>query len=285
MSSSCAVVLWVVGATATSAAEPPPAEDATRPSENELARRARDRAFKLLQEDRYPEAIEQLEAAYAAVPNPGFLLNIAIAHQKVGACGPALATLERFRSVCADDCPFAEEGRSKGSEIERSCRVRLRVESQPPGLSVRIDGVPQGRTPLLLERGPGAISVTTSSSTLRLDLKGGEDAWLQTVLQTQPPPPPRNGRAFRRGLGWGFVGLGGTGLILGSTFTALAVGSAQDRDAALEGGAPPGEVDALGARAERETAVAVVGLSLAALSAVTTLVLWTMDPEPAPPAP
>lgn len=260
----------------TAAASQPPSDP--EPDAAERARRLRDQAFELLARGRYEAAIQKLQSAYAEVPDPGFLLNIAIAEQRAGRCGRALETFDRFREACGPDCRYAREAQAKQAEIRQACLSTVVVRSQPGGLPVMIDGQAAGRTPLHLTRRPGPMRVETASAAAQIVLAGGDRAWIETLVAEPPPAPDRARPAFRRGLAWGTAGLGAFGLVLGSTFLGLSSASDGARDEARAAGAPPGEVRALGARHDRNVAVAVTGLTVATLSAVASgLLFWSAD--------
>ncbi len=267
-----------------SAGDGPPKEvtskEAPAPTENQRAqaRKLRDRAFARLADDDFAAGIEHLSSAHALVPNPGLLLNIAIAYRRWGGhCDDAFTALARFEASCGRDCEFAEAGRREREALDGACLGVLRLVAAPPAL-VFVDGRIAGRTPTEQRLRAGVYEVRTSSSApFSVEVTAGSRQTLLLTDVSAPPSPPRDLRA-RTAWTYALAGLAAGGVVVGATFTGLAVDTASSVDAAAEAGGSPEEVRALDAQQEREAATAVVGWTVAAASGAAALFLHLSRP-------
>jgi tetratricopeptide (TPR) repeat protein len=66
--------------------------------------------------ERYPEALAEFEAGYAALPLPGFLINIGQCHRRMGDLERARVAFDRFLDV-APDSPLAGQVRNLIHEL------------------------------------------------------------------------------------------------------------------------------------------------------------------------
>ncbi|MEM6369216.1 MAG: PEGA domain-containing protein [Myxococcota bacterium] len=277
-----AATLFVgVGLTASTpgialAQETPAATEAPEPAERRLARGLRDQAYADLARERYAEGIAKLEEAFAAVPNPGLLLNVAIAYRRWGEhCSESLQALERFDALCSDErCPFLEEGRTQRMLLESSCTGEIRVLSSPVRARIRLDASPRGATPLTLRLQPGRYTLTatvaeTGLQQVDLEVRPGQ---LQELRLLWPDPEPR--RPGRQAAGWASAGVAVTGLLVGAIFTGLAL----DSDSALSN-TPNPDADGLEARRDREWGAAAVGYGFAVGAGVTAAALLLGDED------
>ena len=211
-------------------------------SDRVQARALRDAAFEALGAGRFAEGIEGLEAAYALVPNPGLLLNIAIAQRKRGGhCRQAFEAQQRFEAACArfeegsgEPCPFAEEGETQRIALATACASQVRVSSAPERLPVFVDGSLAGHAPLSLRLPPGMHFVSTSSTGPRVEIALDEGRPMDILLAIPSPAPPER---LVRDLAWMGVGLGAAAMVTSAIATGFATetpgGGAQDRHVAL----------------------------------------------------
>lgn len=207
--------------------QPPESPPEPEPAERRLARTLRDQAYADLARERYAEGIAKLQEAYAAVPNPGLLLNVAIAYRRWGDhCTESLQALERFEAVCGvDDCAFHDEGRAQRVLLEASCTGEVRILSSPVRAQVQLDARPGGLTPLTLRLEPGPYTLTATAAdaaTRRVDLEV-RPGQLQEIRLVWPSPEKK--LSGRRRAAWAAVGVAASSLVVGGIFTGLAVDS------------------------------------------------------------
>jgi len=237
------------------------------------ARELRDEAYRRLLDEDYAGGIERLEAAYARVPNPGLLLNVVIAYRQwPGHCLEAYDAYERFEAACGPECTFRRDGAQQLAALDAKCQATVTFSAHRP-TPLFVDGKALGRTPRTVRLRPGPHEVQTSTgATFAVEIA---PETTQTVLVAQPQlvrdaSPPRAGRDA---VIYGLAGFGGAALVVGATFTGLAVDAASTLSAARDDGAPLEELDRLGERQDRDAAVAAVGWSVAAASGAAALVL------------
>lgn len=240
-----------------------------------MARTLRDQAYADLARERYAEGIAKLQEAYAAVPNPGLLLNVAIAYRRWGDhCAETLLALDRFDAVCSTpDCAFYEEGRAQRALLEASCTGEVRVRSSPLRARIHLGDRPAGLTPvtLRLEPGPYTLTATAAAETKQIDLnvRPGQIQEIRLVW-----PTPKVERLGRRAAAWTAVGVAATSLVVGGVFTGLAV------DSGSRVSDPPRDGRSrLEARRDREWGAAAVGYGFALSSGVLAAALLLTDPD------
>lgn len=249
------------------------------------ARSLRDQAYRLLLEDDYAGGIAKLEEAYERVPNPGLLLNVVIAYRRwPGHCEEAYAAYARFEAACGAECEFRRDGAQQLAALDAKCQAPVTFVSPTP-TEVFLDGKAVGRTPLTHRLRPGSHRVATSTGTpfaLAVEPERPQTVWLGPPALSAAPPPAAE-TPLRDAFTHGLLGLGSGALVVGATFTGLAVDSASTLSGARAAGAPPEEIRRLSERQDRDAAVAVVGWTLAATSGAAALMLWLTKPgEPEP---
>lgn len=267
----------------------------------ERAEALKKRAFRHVAEGSPARGIEDLEAAHALVPHPTLLFNIAVVYdQWPGHCTETLAAFERFFAACAR-CRTRETAEKRFARVQARCQVDVEIRSEPPGAEVRIGKEVVGSTPTKVRLAPGAYGVSVSktgfeSEARSLEVLAGRDRVLDIVLRPEPvaPPPtspsvstgpsPSTSQGARPGP-WvvGSFVAGGVGAVMGGVFSGLTV-DAVDRETELRrsGTATPGAVQSLRSEARTHHALAVTGFSLAAVGAVTGVILFFVEAQSAP---
>jgi tetratricopeptide (TPR) repeat protein len=129
---TCATLMVVMVALATSV----PAAAAGVEEQREARRnfQAGEAHFKA---GRYDEALAAYQEGYAAVPLPGFLINVAQCQRRLGDLAKARATYEKFLFV-APDSPLVPEVKKLIAELDQMLTADLAVEtptSPSPDLS------------------------------------------------------------------------------------------------------------------------------------------------------
>jgi tetratricopeptide (TPR) repeat protein len=107
-----ALVLSLVFALGRSGGAAPPSE------EERQARRAYRQAEQHFRGGLFAEALAQYQAGYDAFPLPGFLINIAQCHRRLGDLRKARATYRKFLMV-APESPHAAQVRGLVTELDR----------------------------------------------------------------------------------------------------------------------------------------------------------------------
>jgi hypothetical protein len=106
------------------------------------------RAYQLVNQGDFAESIVELEKAYRAVPNPGFLGNIALVYdQWKGHCREADAAFARFFKAC-ESCPFLPLAQEKYAQMKPRCEISVTIKTAPPGAALKIDGEDRGKAPI-----------------------------------------------------------------------------------------------------------------------------------------
>ncbi|MCA9542248.1 MAG: hypothetical protein KC620_25300, partial [Myxococcales bacterium] len=87
-------------------------------------------------------AAAEFAAAYAVVPEQGFLFNLGVAHAlRPETCGAAVEAFDRFLAACGD-CAQAADARVRRAEAASGCTGKLVVQVEPTGAEVRVNGAP-----------------------------------------------------------------------------------------------------------------------------------------------
>ncbi len=122
---------------------------AQTPSESQRkeARERFDRALKLFNAGDDGGALAEFERAYAIVPHPLVLFNIAGVH---AAMGRAVKSTDAYDKLLANpgSLSAAKVAEARTRRAEQAARVaRLEVKTNVPGASIEIDGVERGKSP------------------------------------------------------------------------------------------------------------------------------------------
>ncbi|MCC6899493.1 MAG: PEGA domain-containing protein [Polyangiaceae bacterium] len=128
---ACAIAL-ALSAAATSAG----AEDL-----RERARSHFDRATKLLAEEKYAEALKELEAAQTLHPHPSVLFNIGMVHASLGDPLAAAAALEQYLAEAGNTVSEDRRAETQRTLDALSARLAtLTLDVEPAGARVKLDG-------------------------------------------------------------------------------------------------------------------------------------------------
>ena len=238
----------------------------------------------------FAEAEASFRAAFAIIPNPVVLLGVAGALEGQGKVVEAVATLEQYLELNAEATDRAEvEARLSAL---RATPGHLTVRSTPEGASIELDGQDTGEvTPAEFDLPPGthafvlrAEGFEPSEQQVELGFAAREE--LAAELEASPEPEPEPVVADEEpveleepdgsdeaeeeddGPGtavWVTSGLAAAGLVGGTVlgFLALSEESSFDED--------PSEASA--DRGERYAIFADVAFGIAAVSAITAVVL------------
>lgn len=246
------------------------------------------KAFSLFERGDFGGGIEEMERAYALIPHPGFLLNIAVAYDRWdGHCAESLEAFERFFLEC-DRCALLAGATKKHVEVEKACRVPVRIESTPEGAHVAVDGTVRGQTPYETTLLPGEYAIVLDLSgherrTETLRVKKGEPMTLPLSLEKQAAPPPlppppivartEPARAGPSPVTWVAFGVGAAGLATGATFTVLTMQKLDAEEEARRAPRPKAEIESLQEEAKRNAVVAHVGYGVAVAGAAAGVIL------------
>ncbi len=271
-------------------------------------------AFRLFEQGDYAGGIEEMEAAHALLPHPGFLLNIAVAYERWGGrCVEALTALDRFDGLC-DRCELTEAGRRRRDSIEAVCATDVSVRSEPPGARLVLDGQKRVGT------APATVSILPGRHSIRAELDGyvpaeqsfevRQDAGPSLVLRLAPevfsspalappeqpailgierPPSaePNRGPAASGPSAWTVLalGVGAAGLGAGAYFTVTAFDRIDAEARGRRDGSELGELLELRSDAEAQAVAAHVGFGIGLLGVGIGLLSWLLDGPSSPPEP
>jgi hypothetical protein len=178
-------------------AAPSPKE--AKETSSELARaRALDReGVRAYKEERYNDAIRYFSEAFRLGGPATELWNIAKCHARLDQPEEAAGALEEYLAQPGLSASDRAEATQQLQDIKRR-RSTLTVASSPPGATVYVDGrrnAPAGTTPLSLEVGPGAHTVTIEHAgyephTKRVEASYGRAVIVDAQLTRGDSPPP-----------------------------------------------------------------------------------------------
>jgi tetratricopeptide (TPR) repeat protein len=283
----------------TARAQSAPASATAAPDANakkEAARRF-EHAIKLYEEGDYVLALAEFERVYELVPDYRVLYNIGQVSMQLGRYARALRTLREYVSRGGNELPSDRRNAVQADLASLEARTAtVKLDVQPAGTEVSIDGAVVGKSPLLEplvvdvgERRVQARATGYVTIGQTLTLAGGD--WRQITLKLEPEPtvvaqplpqPSRQAPAptVRSGSavpekksGWLWVGWGATGVLAASSAVSAVLGAsaASDLDE-LRGtrGATRDDLDDATARAEtRLLAADILGAAAVATGAVT----------------
>jgi hypothetical protein len=169
---AAAVVFALVSAGARATALAGPAES------ERSARRAFQEGESHFKAGRFAPALERYQAGYDELPLPGFLINIAQCHRRLGELAKARATYQKFVMV-APDSPHVSEVQALIAELDK--------------LIADLDGPKEGATP----RTDSTSSASSGPAVLALAAPFSPDG-KTSILSSPGTPPTEVDRPVRR---------------------------------------------------------------------------------------
>jgi hypothetical protein len=289
------LLLAPFAAHAQSAPESAPTSAAKAPDANakkEAARRF-EHAIKLYEDSDYVLALAEFERVYELVPDYRVLYNIGQVNIQLGRYARALRMLREYVTRGGNELPTDRRSAVQADLAFLEARTAtVKVDVQPEGAEVSIDGAVVGNAPLgepivvdVGERKVQARSTGYITVGQTLTLAGGD--WRQITLKLEPEPVaiatpgPDTGkkpsrpvaRAPEKKSPWVWVGWGTTGALAVSSGVSAVLGvSAKSKLDELRdtGGATHAELDDAKSRAETRLLVAdILGAAAVATGAVT----------------
>lgn len=200
---------------------------------------------------KYDTGCPALAESYRLDPLPGALFTLAECEAKWGKLATALA---HYRDYLSRVQGMSRAGQAKQRQrvgvaeaqveaLERQApRLVLRlVEAPPPGTVVRRDGkrVPLSQLglPILVDPGKHDLEVAVEGRpevwTVTIEVESGARAQVNLQLPEEGAADDASsgtGQAWEPYLGWGLVGLGGAGVLVGTVAGGITVGHASTVD-------------------------------------------------------
>jgi tetratricopeptide (TPR) repeat protein len=160
---------------------------AVKPDAEKQARGSFERAEVHFKEGKFAEALAEYQAGYAVAPLPGFLINIAQCHRRLGDLNQARAAYRKF-IIVAPDSPYIHEVKAIIVELDDLLMINANNETPPPPTQV-----PSNPAPVAAEKSP---SLTPSRQTETTN----------NLLVTAPATPVPEAASGTRWWFWGTVG-------------------------------------------------------------------------------
>lgn len=173
----------------------------------------------LLEQKRYPEALERFEGAFAIVPSPKIQFNVGLAHEGLEQHAKAWTAYQKYLDGATSDAASRRTDAKKHQDGLRSRVAFVQVTSDTTGATIFIDGAEVGRTPqerpAVVDPGSHQALVSEGGRTWTRSFRAdaGGSVTLDAVLN-QPSAPiapklpelPRDGDPQGDGHGDGHVG-------------------------------------------------------------------------------
>jgi tetratricopeptide (TPR) repeat protein len=180
---------------------------AATPEAERQARRSFDRAEAHFKSGLFAEALAEYRAGYEQLPLPGFLINIAQCHRRLGDLVQARTTYQKFIMV-APDSPYVDEVKVLIVELDRLIDASEAGAAADPGRAAEGQASAASPSPVPLDdHAPPAASPPKQT---RADL----------ATTPEPPPPPAQTRT--RWWLWGGIG---AAVVAGAVAAALLLRS------------------------------------------------------------
>lgn len=137
----------------------------------------------------YRAAIDEYRRAYELSPHPSVLYNIGLAHEKLGSLRAAAEHYLRYLDE-SDDAEDRDQVLARIAALRERPSV-VRIDTEPTGATVHVDGVARGPAPLELELPGGEHEVSArmegrAAARRTLALSYGEPAELSLDLTARP---------------------------------------------------------------------------------------------------
>lgn len=137
--------------------------------------------WQALQKKDYKKALVHYRRSYEEVARPRTMYNIAVCEEETGQYQAAIDHYQEFLNEAeARDADFLALARDKLVALKKRIGAVLKVNSEPTGATVRVDGQVKGHTPLRLDLVAGTHLIRlshkgTRSSERRIVIRAGED--------------------------------------------------------------------------------------------------------------
>ncbi len=139
--------------------------------------------FAALTSKDFKKALTHYQRSYSEVPRPRTMYNIALCEEATGKYQAAVDHYQQFLIEAESrDADFLPLARAKLTALRKRIGAVLRVDSDPPGAAVRINGKLEGHTPLRIDMLEGTHSIRVSrkgsrSSERDIQIRAGENAY------------------------------------------------------------------------------------------------------------
>jgi tetratricopeptide (TPR) repeat protein len=197
-----------------------------------------DAAQTLKKEKRFEEACAKFSESQNLDPQVGTQLNLADCYERIGKTASAWVNFVEVADAAklAGQTRRAEEARRRAAALEPGLsKLSIEVESGPPDLEVRRDGIEVGRaswgmpTPV----DPGEHDIVASapgkqSWSVKKQVEAGETTVVRVPALADvkngdgPTPPPSEPIPWKLVLGGSLMALGVAGLTVGTAFAVIA---------------------------------------------------------------
>lgn len=163
----------------------------------DTARKIFAEGVRLYQRGDYEGARRLFVQADAEHHAPAIVYNLGLAEEKLGHVQAAVDAYEAYLAEVGDSADLSSAAAVASAQI-KARSTRLRIESQPPGLRVFVDGTPLPEaTPTTLLVGPGhhvVVAQAPGGARVEVDVvaKGAGDVQVVTLepREASPPAPP-----------------------------------------------------------------------------------------------
>lgn len=129
----------------------------------------------------FKKALSHYQRSYSELARPRTMYNIALCEEALGRFQEAVDHYQQFLIEAEErDADFLGLARAKLTALRKRIGAILRVDSDPPGAAVRINGKLKGHTPLRVDilEGKHLLSVSrkgAKSSERKIEIRAGED--------------------------------------------------------------------------------------------------------------
>ena len=141
------------------------------------AARLKQKAFQMLAVKDYAGAIDLLEKADVLVPHPNWQFDLAVAFAEWGGhCEQVHEAMAEFDARCKGSCSAHAVAAERFAALRKGCLPVVRIETQPPGATLRLGDEVLGKAPIEIRRELQGAALIAS--------KAGYDDATQTVTAT-----------------------------------------------------------------------------------------------------
>jgi len=205
----------------------------------DAAREHFNKGVALFEKDDFVGALEQFEIAGKTHSAPAITYNVARARESLGQAQAAYDAYEAYISEAGAQAEFLDAATVALSRI-KTRSTRLRIETEPQGAIVRIDGIvvhDNSPSTVLVFRGRHRVEVQLEGwlEARDFDAEGGGKAATVRIERPKPPPGPR--AAPPKAAEHTFTGLT-AGVAFSLNYSALVIKADPTRD---QSGAKPAD--------------------------------------------